>query len=167
SPSDTPAQTSLNDGRQIEAGLKFQANVAGEITALKFYRSASDTGQNVLDLWTATGTKLASATFTNTAASGWQTVTLATAVSIAANTTYVASYHTTGAYVATDNFFTSAVTNGPLTAPASGNGVFRYGGTSTSGVFPNRASKGTNFFADVVFRPSTSNTAPMAIADTA
>ena len=81
-----------------------------------------------LDLWTATGTKLATATFTNTSASGWQTVALATPVSITANTTYVASYHTTGAYVATDNFFTSAVTNGPLTAPSSatagGNGVY-------------------------------------------
>ena len=40
--------------------------------------------------------------------SGWQTVTLATPVTIAANTTYVASYHTTGAYVATNNFFTTA-----------------------------------------------------------
>ncbi|MCA1409475.1 DUF4082 domain-containing protein, partial [Ensifer sp. BRP08] len=101
SASSTPAQASLNDGRQLEVGVKFQANVAGQITALKFYRSSSDTGQNVLDLWTATGTKLASATFTNTAASGWQTVALSTPVSISANTTYVASYHTTGFYVAT------------------------------------------------------------------
>ncbi|HET7164260.1 MAG TPA: DUF4082 domain-containing protein, partial [Pseudolabrys sp.] len=56
---------------------------------------------------TATGTNLASATFSNTAASGWQTVNLTTPVTIAANTTYVASYHTTGAYVATTNFFTA------------------------------------------------------------
>ena len=82
--------------------------MAGQITALKFYRSASDTGTDLLDLWSSTGTKLASATFTNTAASGWQTVALATPVSISANTTYVASYHTTGAYVATNNFFTTA-----------------------------------------------------------
>ena len=59
------------------------------------------------------------ATFTNTAASGWQTVTLATPVSITANTTYVASYHTTGEYVATNNFFTTALTSGVLTAPSS------------------------------------------------
>ena len=99
--------------------MKFTSSVAGQITALKFYRSASDTGTDVLDLWTATGTRLASATFTNTSASGWQTVTLPSAVSIAANTTYVASYHTTGAYVATNNYFTTAVTNGPLTAPST------------------------------------------------
>lgn len=76
SPSGTPAQTSLNDGPQLEVGLKFQANVTGQITAFKFYRSPSDTGQNVVELWTATGTKLASASFTNTAASGWRTVAL-------------------------------------------------------------------------------------------
>jgi hypothetical protein len=34
-------------------------------------------------------------------------VNLTTPVTIAANTTYVASYHTTGAYVATTNFFTA------------------------------------------------------------
>ena len=105
----------------------------------------------------ATGTKLASATFTNTAASGWQTVTLATPVSIAANTTYVASYHTTGAYVATNNFFTTAVTSGVLTAPstttAGGNGVYSYGGTNTAGIFPTSTFSAANYYADVVFRP--------------
>ena len=117
--------------------MKFQSSVAGQITALKFYRSASDTGSDLLDLWTATGTNLASVTFTNTAASGWQTVSLSTPVSIAANTTYVASYHTNGFYVATDNFFTTAFTSGVLTAPSTatvgGNGVYAYGGTSTTG----------------------------------
>jgi VCBS repeat-containing protein len=98
SASNTPALTALNDGRQIELGVKFTSSVAGQITALKFYRSASDTGPDIVDLWTATGTNLASATFTNTAASGWQTVNLTTPVTIDANTTYVPSYHTTGAY---------------------------------------------------------------------
>ncbi|BCH29004.1 hypothetical protein MesoLjLc_09340 [Mesorhizobium sp. L-8-10] len=166
SASDTPAQTNLNDARQIEVGVKFQSNVAGEITALKFYRSPGDAGQNVLDLWTATGTRLASATFTNTAASGWQTVALATPVSIAANTIYVASYHTTGTYASTTNYFTSAVTSGPLTAPASGNGVYRYGGSSTTGIFPNRTFKASNYWADVVFRATAPNTVPTAVADT-
>ena len=156
--SNTPTLAALNDGRQLEVGVKFQSNTAGDITALKFYRSASDTGTDILDLWSSTGTKLASATFTNTAASGWQTVTLPTPVSITANTTYVASYHTTGAYVATSNFFTSAVTSGPLTAPATsaitgGNGVYSYGGTSTAGIFPTSTFGAANYYADVVFRP--------------
>nr|WP_262927107.1 DUF4082 domain-containing protein [Rhizobium herbae] len=157
SASNTPAQTNLNDGQQLEVGVKFQSNVAGDITGIKFYRSASDTGQNVVDLWTTAGTRLATATFTNTAASGWQTVNFASPVTIAANTTYVASYHTTGFYVATDGFFTSAVTNGPLTAlssaAAGGNGVYAYGGSATTGLFPTNTYDSANYWADVVFRP--------------
>jgi hypothetical protein len=155
--SNTPALTALNDGRQIELGMKFTSSVAGQITALKFYRSASDTGPDILDLWTATGTNLASATFSTTAASGWQTVNLTTPVTIAANTTYVAAYHTTGAYVATTNFFTAPVTSGVLTAPSSatagGNGLYAYGGTNTAGLFPTNSFNSNNYWADVVFRP--------------
>ncbi|WP_018327538.1 N,N-dimethylformamidase beta subunit family domain-containing protein [Rhizobium giardinii] len=157
SASNTPAQTNLNDGQQLEVGVKFQSNVAGDITGIKFYRSASDTGQNVVDLWTTAGTRLATAAFTNTSASGWQTVNFASPIPIAANTTYVASYHTTGAYVATDGFFTSAVTNGPLTAlssaAAGGNGVYAYGGSATTGLFPTNTYDSANYWADVVFRP--------------
>lgn len=158
SASNTPAQTNLNDGSQLGVGMKFTSSVAGQITALKFYRSAGDTGPDILDLWTSTGTRLATATFTNTSASGWQTVTLPSAVSIAANTTYVASYHTTGAYVATNNYFTTAVTNGPLTAlsgtTAGGNGVYSYGGSSTSSIFPTSTYNSSNYWVDVVFAPS-------------
>ncbi len=133
--------------------MQFTSSVAGQITALKFYRSASDTGPDLLDLWSSTGAQLASATFTNTTASGWQTVNLATPVSIAANTTYVASYHTNGAYVATDNFFTNALTNGTLTAPSSasvsgGNGVYAYGGTSSEGLFPSHNFSSANYYAE-------------------
>ncbi|MGR9418744.1 DUF4082 domain-containing protein [Rhizobium leguminosarum] len=166
SASSTPAQTNLNDGQQLELGVKFQSNVAGDVTGIRFYRSANDNGQNVVDLWSSTGTKLATATFSNTTASGWQTANFTTPVTIAANTAYVASYHTTGAYVATANYFTAAVTNGPLTATATGNGVYRYGGSATAGIFPNATYSATNYWADVVFRPSNANnTTPTAVAD--
>ncbi|CAN7740190.1 DUF4082 domain-containing protein [Rhizobium leguminosarum] len=153
SASSTPTLTNLNDGQQLELGVKFTSNVAGDVTGIRFYRSANDNGQNVVDLWTATGTKLGTATFTTTTASGWQTVNFTNPVTIAANTTYVASYHTTGAYVATSNFFTAAVTNGPLTAPATGNGLYAYGGSATTGLFPTNSYNSNNYYADVVFRP--------------
>ena len=155
--SSTPTQTNLNDGQQLELGVKFQSNVAGDVTGIKFYRSANDNGQNVVDLWTTTGTRLATATFSNTTASGWQTVNFTTPVTITANTNYIASYHTTGAYVATDGFFANAVTNGPLTAQSSavagGNGVYAYGGSATAGLFPTDTYNSANYYADVVFRP--------------
>ena len=165
--SNTPAQTNLNDGSPIEVGVKFTSSTAGQITALKFYRSAGDTGSDLVDLWSSTGTKLASATFSNTAASGWQTVTLATPVSITANTTYVASYHTTGEYVATNNFFTSAISSGSLTAPSSttagGNGVYAYGGTNSAGLFPTNTFGAANYWADVVFAAGTGGGDPAPV----
>jgi VCBS repeat-containing protein len=170
SASSTPAQTALNDGQPLEVGMKFRSSVAGQITALKFYRSAADTGTDLLDLWTSSGAKLASATFTNTAASGWQTVALATPVSISANTLYIVSYHTTGEYVATNTYFTADVSNGTLTAPstanASGNGVYAYGGTTSAGIFPTNTYSAANYWADVVFSTTTTNP-PTAVADAA
>ena len=151
--------------------MKFQSFVAGQITALKFYRSPSDTSSDLLDLWTSTGTNLASVTFTNTGASGWQSVSLATPVAISANTTYVASYHTSGFYVATGNFFTTVFASGVLTAPstttAGGNGVYAYGGSSTTGISPTNTFSAANYWVDVVFASPAPNTAPMAVADTA
>ena len=96
---------------------------------------------------------------------------MTTPVAIAANTTYVVSYHTTGTYVATDNYFTAAVTSGTLTAPSSatsgGNGVYAYGGTSTTGIFPTNTYASANYWADVVFQAGTSgNTAPVLTAQT-
>ena len=59
--------------------------------------------------------------------------------------------------MATDSFFANAVTNGPLTAQSSavagGNGVFAYGGSATTGLFPNSTFNAANYYADVVFRP--------------
>ena len=60
----------------------------------------------------------------NETASGWQQVNFSNPVAITAGTTYVASYHTNGDYSADPNLFATALTSGPLTAPADA-GVFR------------------------------------------
>ena len=101
------------------------------------------------------GNSLASATFTNETASGWQTVAFASPVAITANTTYVASYHTSGYYSANGNFFASAYVNAPLTAPSSsasgGNGIYAYGSAVT---FPTNSYNATNYWVDVLFSPT-------------
>lgn len=165
--SSIPAQTGLHDRSPLELGVKFTSSVAGQITALKFYRSPRDTGPNLLHLWTSTGTKLASASFTDTKATGWQTVNLPIPVTISADKTYIASYHTTGIYAATSDFFTEAVSSGALTAPSSdagGNGVYSYGGTSTGGIFPTRTFKASNYFADVAFSSSETPTYSVGVS---
>ncbi|MGO8286839.1 hypothetical protein ACC795_36545, partial [Rhizobium ruizarguesonis] len=50
-------------------------------------------------------------------------------------------------------------------AVAGGNGVYAYGGSATTGLFPNATYNAGNYYADVVFRPSAPNTTPTAVAD--
>ncbi len=167
SASSTPGTVTRNDPGAVELGVKFQASGGGTITGLRFYKGPQNTGTHVGDLWSATGTLLASATFTGETASGWQQVNLATPVTITAGTTYVAAYHTnTGFYSVDTNYFSSPLTNGPLTAPSSsssgGNGVYAYAGTDS---FPRNTFNASNYWVDVVFNPNTANHVPVANND--
>ncbi len=145
--SDTPAILSDPDTSGVNLGVKFLATEAGAITGLKYYKGAGDIGTHVGSLWTSTGTLLASATFTNESASGWQYVTFDSPVSISAATTYVASYHSNGHYTATGNYFTSAYTNGALATPGPSAGVYTYG---AGNLFPTSTSN-ANYWVDVLF----------------
>lgn len=161
---DTPSVANSGDTSSAEVGVKFTASVNGTITSLRFYKGSLNTGTHVAHLWTSTGTLLATATFTGETASGWQQVSFSSPVAITAGTTYVASYHTNGNYSDTQNYFTASVTNGQLSAPAAGNGVYSYG---SGAIFPTNVFKSTNYFVDVVFNGSSStNTPPTAVADT-
>ncbi len=88
----TPMQVDSGDGNSTELGVQFRSSVAGNVTGIRFYKASTNTGTHIGSLWTASGTLLASATFTNESASGWQTVNFSSAVAITANTTYVAGY---------------------------------------------------------------------------
>ena len=54
--------------------MKFQADVVGNVAGIRFYKGASNTGTHIGNLWDSGGALLASATFVNETASGWQTV---------------------------------------------------------------------------------------------
>ena len=97
SPSVVPG-TPFGSDSAVEVGVKFTSDVAGTITGIRFYKGAGNTGTHVGNLWSSTGTLLATATFTSETASGWQQVTFATPVAITANTVYVASYHSNKGY---------------------------------------------------------------------
>jgi hypothetical protein len=151
----TPAAVATNDPGSVELGMKFRSDVAGTVTGIRFYRGTTTTGTHTATLWSAAGTRLRTATFTNETGSGWQQVNFSTPVAIAANTVYVVSYHTNvGNYAYTAAYFASkGVGNGPLHAPATGavsggNGVYRY---STSSVFPTSTFNANNYWVDVVF----------------
>ena len=152
--STVPGLVDSGPDRAVQLGVKFRSDVAGTIRGIRFYKGAGNTGTHVASLWSSTGTRLATAIFTNETASGWQEVSFATPVAISANTVYVASYHTTtGHYSINTNYFSAGVDNPPLHALASAgsgrNGVYRYG---TSSAFPNLTFKAANYWVDVVFQ---------------
>src|SRR6185437_12434833 len=131
-PSSTvPTTQDSGDGNSVELGVKFSSSVAGNVTGLRFYKSAANTGAHTGTLWSATGQQLATGPFTGESASGWQTLTFATPVSIAANTSYVVSYHApAGHYAADGGYFTNPHNYYPLTAPATVNGLYSYGAST-------------------------------------
>lgn len=153
SASSTPGTISVNDPNAVTLGVKFVASANGTISGIRFYKGPTNTGTHVADLWTSSGTLLASATSTNETASGWQQVNFSTPVSITAGTTYVASYFTSsGDYSDDANYFNTALTNGALTAPASGtsggDGVYAYG---SNPIFPTSSFNASNYWVDVAF----------------
>ena len=79
--------------------MKFTASVAGTVTGVRFYKQTWMGGYtHVGHLWSSTGTLLATATFTNETASGWQQVSFSSPVAIQANTVYIVSFSTGGGY---------------------------------------------------------------------
>ena len=154
--STTPAILSSLDTSSVELGMKFESALAGDIVAIRFYKGPANTGSHVGNLWTTNGTLLASVTFTNETASGWQSQALAVPVAINSNTVYVVSYHApAGGYSANDAYFAgSGVSNYPLRALANGesggNGVFRYGVSA----FPDVTFNSENYWVDVAFQPA-------------
>lgn len=156
-----PTVADVGADSAVELGVSFKSDVNGYITGIRFYKSAANTGTHVGNLCSSTGTLLASATFTNETASGWQQVNFANPVAITACTVYVASYHSTIGHWSTDwNFFASSgVDNPPLHALANVSGTpdgrYSYGSGS---VFPT-SSNNANYWVDVAFAPATTTSA--------
>ena len=152
-----PVVTDVGLENPVELGVKFYSEVGGTVRGIRFYKSAANTGAHIGNLWSSTGTLLASAPFVNESPSGWQQANFATPVPINSFTIYVASYHTyITHYSADSNYFASlGRDNSPLHAPVNGgswgpNGVYAY---DLNGTFPNQTFNATNYWVDVVLQP--------------
>ncbi|MFC6091281.1 N,N-dimethylformamidase beta subunit family domain-containing protein [Saccharothrix lopnurensis] len=151
---DTPAAPDNADGTPLELGVKWRAGVDGQVHGVRFYKGAGNTGTHTGSLWSATGQRLATGTFTNETASGWQVLTFTTPVAVTANTTYVVSYFSpAGRYAADKEYFSRESRYlEPLTGLRSGvdgpNGMYRLGAG-----FPDRTYQGSNYWVDVAWSP--------------
>ena len=154
----TPANPSVNDPSAVELGVKFRTDVDGFITGVRFYKGASNTGTHIGSVWSSSGNRLATATFSGETATGWQQVNFSTPVAVTANTVYVASYFApNGNYAGDNNYFTSTgIDSGPVHLLRSGvsgsNGVYSYGSASS---FPSQSFQDSNYWVDVVFSTTT------------
>jgi hypothetical protein len=143
-----PANTAWNDPSAVQVGVRFSTSVAGTVTGIRFYKGTQNTGTHVGYLWSSTGALLATVTFSGESASGWQSATFATPVSIQPGVEYRASYHSTVGWYAVDlNGLTNPVSNPPLSTPANG-GVYLYGTAYPANPSPH------NYWVDVFFVPS-------------
>src|SRR5207237_3340639 len=120
-----------NNDAPVTLGVKFRSDASGTVTGIRFYKGAGNNGTHTGLLYSSGGTLLAQASFSGETASGWQQVNFSSAVSIAANTTYIAAFFTTSGYAYTVNQFTSSgVDNAPLHGLQSGvdgpNGVYMF-----------------------------------------
>lgn len=150
----TPAVPLTNDPNPIELGVKFQADIPGNVIGVKFYKGGlANGGIHVGNLWNSVGLNLGTVNFTGETASGWQQQLFPGPIPILANTTYIISYFAPlGFYSSTSAYF--AITghdNPPLhalsDAVASGNGVFL-----PNGGFPNQTFNATNYWVDLIFQ---------------
>ena len=158
----TPWVLDQQDPSPVEVGVRFKADMDGQVTGVRFYKATANTGSHVGNLWTNGGTLLATGTFSGESASGWQQLNFTTPVDITAGTTYVASYYAPrGHYsVSSEYYFTPSPVGGnsldsaPLHAinanRGGANGVYSYSGSST---FPVSTFDGENYAVDVVFAP--------------
>ncbi|ACU35683.1 conserved hypothetical protein [Actinosynnema mirum DSM 43827] len=162
-----PSTTSADDGGSYELGVRFTPTQSGQITGVRFYKGAGNTGTHTGSLWTSTGSRMATGTFVNETATGWQTLVFTNPVTVAPGLTYVASYTAPNGHYAIDQgyFQATGVDAPPLTAPRTGdgspNGVFQPGGG-----FPTVSYQGNNYWVDVVYTPSSDTTPPVATGNT-
>jgi hypothetical protein len=148
----TQIPTGFGNDSDYELGMKFRASQPGIVTAIRYYRTAEETGAHIGRLWTGRGNLLATATFTGESSSGWQIAPLPNPLILAANTIYVVSVNSNASYAYSDQGLATTITNGALSTVADGvNGVFN----DTPALFPTSTYHNANYFRDVFFTPFT------------
>jgi hypothetical protein len=165
----TPGGVDSGDPYSVVVGVKVSPSVAGRIQGVRFYKSGANTGTHTGSLWTSDGILLATGTFTDETATGWQTLMFANPVPVKPGVTYVASYYAPNGHYSYDvgYFFNDPAGQPPITALANstsgGNGVFSYGGPSA---FPDSSYNAPNYWVDVVFDDADVPTTPPTVAST-
>lgn len=145
-PSYTPS-TNLTDNVDYNMGLVFNVSQPGQVTHIRFWYTATDTFSPVtVRLYRQSDGAILGSGSTATPASGWNEVALSSPVSISSGINYVAAA-TCRRFHSESSYYTSAVTNGPITGVSGTNNVF---GTDLTNM-PTSSFNSSNYGRDVVF----------------
>ena len=144
-----PTAVADPDAGAVELGVQFRPSVAGEVIGVRFFKQRGNTGTHTGSLWSG-GVRLATATFVAEGPVGWQQVTFAKPVPVAAGQILVASYLAPRGHYSVTNPYSFPAINGTLTALR---GVYRYGGG-----YPTNVYQSSNYWVDVRFNANTTTT---------
>ena len=173
-----PGTADNPDPAALNVGLEFAANADGYINGIRFYQSPANSGVKYVDLWTAQGALVASASVTSsggpagnpaggTPGNPWREVDFAQPAFIHAGQVYIASYYTqTGNYADDVGYFSrySMYSTPPLsqvsgigTTLTAFGGVYNYG---PAPAFPNAVFDESNYWVDLSFTPVIESVVP-------
>jgi hypothetical protein len=165
-----PGLVDAGDFGTVQLGVRFRTTKPGAITGIRFYQAALNTGTHVGYLWSSTGQLLGATNPDSNTSPGWRTLSFASPIPVAANTTYTAVYLApNGHYSADSQYFASKGAGlAPIQALQSGvdglNGVYLYG-TSTS-TMPVSSYNNTNYYVDAVLDTGNASTTPPTVTGT-
>ena len=154
----TPTTTADPDTAKVELGLQFKSAAAGQVSGVRFYKSAANKGTHT-GMLRRGSTLIATGTFTGETAAGWQSMIFPAPVNITMGTIYTVSYLAPSGRYAADNPYTFPITTGDLTAIGS---VYRYGGG-----YPTSVYQASNYWVDVLFVRGSPTTSPTMVSSTA
>ncbi len=147
-----PKVPASDDGSAAELGLRFTAKADGFISGVRFYKGAGNGGTHAGSLWSTAGQQLATATFTDETATGWQKVSFRSPVPVTAGQTLVVSYSAPqGHYAAEADAFASLGVEADPFSIAGGFGAPASGVYANVGQFPINSFGSPNYFVDAVF----------------
>jgi hypothetical protein len=155
----TPSLADAGDGSDVTLGVRFTVSKPGVILGVRFYKAAANTGTHTGTLYSDTGAVLATGTFSGETASGWQTLTFDSAVTVQTGSTYVAAYRAPNGHYSADTYgLATPRVSGPFTTATGDNGVYADGAG-----FPSASYKSSNYWVDAIF--SETDTRPATVTN--
>lgn len=167
--SQTPAVQGTDGSPGITTATTVKFAVDGTVSAIRFYATSTPSGTYTVAIWEVTGTDagaggtgtlLQSQTIAAGSITGnaFNSVSI-TPVSVVSTKLYRVGVHNPSLYVATNSFFTSALTNGNITGVQDNTDPLSNGWTIRQGTFiidaalqyPRQVGSSASYFADVVF----------------